>query len=117
VEFGDWRRQELREGRRCCFGLHARKNVLTRRHREPWRRVSEPLGHHVDSDTRLQQQGGMGAAKIMEADAGESGSLHELVEAATQYLWMDRRSVGACEETAVWFGSKRRVLSASEDEP
>jgi hypothetical protein len=59
--------------------------------------VSDALADDLDRNARLQQQGGMRVAKVVEADAGQSGSLDEPPERIGQELRMRRPAVGPAE--------------------
>jgi len=58
--------------------LQARDHVRVDVERRRDRRVAEPFLHHLGVDVVLEEQGGVGVARIVEADSLESGRLREL---------------------------------------
>ena len=54
--------------------MHAGQDVLVGRHGEARVGVAEPFADDLDRHPLLEQQGGVGVAEVVEAQAGESAA-------------------------------------------
>lgn len=78
--------------------LHSRKHVLIDGHRERGIGVPQPFAHHLHRHAGLQQQVGVGVAKIVKANLREGRLCDETLERLPEVVGMERGVVRVSED-------------------